>query len=158
MNKNKTVKNNLNALILENNTNIKDLAEYVKVSPSSIYNWLQGIRLPKYDFQKKICEYFNLPDYYLMMEHDNPSTNTLHLKDATIVDLSVNCHIEPSFFTELQCVKDSYGNVLLCKNEEAATTFTEFANVFKGSYLNEENKQHLLSYAKFLLEQQKKGA
>lgn len=159
MNKNETVKNNLNALILENNTTVKDLADFLGVSSSSVYSWIQGTRTPRYDVQERICKYYNVPSNYLLAEHYKPIMSyKIHLKDSTIDDLSTNCQIEPSIFTELQCVSDSYGNILFCKDDDVAETFTEFSNVFKGTYLNKENKQHLLSYAKFLLEQQRKGA
>ena len=72
MNKNETVKNNLNALILENNTTVKDLADFLGVSSSSVYSWIQGTRTPRYDVQERICKYYNVPSNYLLAEHYKP--------------------------------------------------------------------------------------
>ncbi|MGP1470010.1 MAG: LexA family transcriptional regulator [Schwartzia sp. (in: firmicutes)] len=57
---------NLKRLLSQKQTTQKDLAEYMKVSPVTVNDWIRGRKLPRMDKVDRLCEYFNVPRSALM--------------------------------------------------------------------------------------------
>lgn len=62
---------NLKRLLAQKQTTQKDLAEYMKVSPVTVNDWVRGRKLPRMDKVDRLCEYFNVPRSALMEKFSN---------------------------------------------------------------------------------------
>ncbi|MHC1684926.1 MAG: helix-turn-helix domain-containing protein [Clostridiaceae bacterium] len=67
--------NRLRSLIEEAEIEGKDFAKAIHVQPSTVSNWLGGVRFPKDDVLIKIADYFKVSIDYLLGRTDNPKSS-----------------------------------------------------------------------------------
>lgn len=64
-------------IIDENEITQKKLAEDLHVAPSTITNYVNGLREPDYDTLKRLAVYFNVSIDYLLDHHPKPGANDM---------------------------------------------------------------------------------
>jgi repressor LexA len=69
------IASNLNKYLSSRNITQMDLADYMKVSQTTVSNWCNGIKMPRMNKIDKICEYLNIKRSDLMELSSNKTSN-----------------------------------------------------------------------------------
>lgn len=60
-----------------------ELANYLKVSPTSVNNWCRGLKTPRMDKVDKICNFFHINRSDLLNEHNDEQPQGYYLDSET---------------------------------------------------------------------------
>ena len=87
---------NLVRLLREKNRTQLELAEYLGVTPATVSNWCNGIKMPRMDKIDRICAFFDVNRSYLMSAsrfEDSAYTDSLFIEEygQAIFDIAMKC-------------------------------------------------------------------
>lgn len=78
---------NLNRLIQKKGVTQRDVADALKVTPSTVNEWVKGKKVPRMDKIDKLCSFFLVPRSALLEEYESQKNNLPNFLNAEETDV-----------------------------------------------------------------------